>query len=373
MPFLTFRPAFVLLSALLLPQTPPVSAPPIAKENAAPPVTPQYTLTVIAPFPYISDDIALSLNDAAQVALWRKAADDSIHAVRWQKEMAKDKREKKKPGTADTMTEWALPKNFLNSIPRAINGRGQAVGWGSDSPNLVDSLANIHALFFDGAKSRDLGTLGGKNSQAFNLNAGGQVVGTAQVTSGERHAFVWNRGRLRDLGTLPNAKYSAAYGINKAGDIVGVSAFDGLNNHAVLWRKGKISDLGVLPNGSGSFARAINDRGQIVGFGRIEDDTHAFLYENGKMNDLGTLGKDPSNANSINNAGEIVGASAIKGGRRHACLWRDGKPFDLNLLIAKSEWTLREAYNVNSRGQIVCLGANGSGVLYSLLLTPIAK
>ena len=370
MPLLRFRFPFVLLTGLLLPQTPPIIAPPAAKENAAPQTTPQYTITVIAPFPYISDDIALGLNDAAQVALWRKAANDSVHAARWQRGKSKDKT---KAETADSVMEWPLPKSFLNSIPRAINGKGQAAGWGSDSPNLVDSLANIHALFFDGAKSRDLGTLGGKNSQAFNLNAGGQVVGTAQVKSGEKHAFVWNRGRLRDLGTLPNAKYSAAYGINKTGDIVGVSAFDGLNNHAVLWHKGKLFDLGVLPNGSGSFARAINDRGQIVGFGRIEDDTHAFLYENGKMNDLGTLGKDPSNANSINNAGEIVGASAIKGGRRHACLWRDGKPLDLNLLIAKSEWTLREAYNINSIGQIICLGANGSGGLYSLLLTPIAK
>ena len=92
------------------------------------------------------------------------------------------------------------------------------------------------------------------------------------------------------------------------------------------------------------------------------------------MNDLGTLGKDPSNANSINNSGVIVGASAIKGGRRHACLWRQSRPYDLNLLIPPpSAWTLREAYNINAAGQIVCLAANSKGELYSVLLTPLAR
>ncbi len=368
MPFAKIQFVLALISGLLLTQTAPqMQTPP---EKAAPNANaPRYNVTVIAPFPYISDDIAVGLNDAGQAAVWQKTADDLIRAARWPRPKLRDKF---RPGTRDELTAWMPPPNFLNAIPRAINRRGQAAGWGSDSRNLVDSRANVHALFFDSGKARDLGTLGGKNSQAFGLNEGGQVVGTAQTVSGDKHAFVWNRGKMRDLGALPNGKYSAAYGINKAGDIVGVSAFDALNNHAVLWRRGKIFDLGVLPNGSGSFARAINDRGQIVGFGRIEDDTHAFFYENGKMNDLGTLGKDPSNANSINSAGVIVGASAIKGGRRHACVWRDGKPLDLNLLITPGIWTLREAYTVNASGQVVCLGANRAGALFSVLLTPAA-
>ena len=179
---------------------------------------------------------------------------------------------------------------------------------------------------------------------------------------------------MRDLGTLPNGTFSAAYGINKAGAVVGVSAFDKLNNHAVLWRNGKITDLGTLPEGTGSFARAINSKNQIVGFGRVDDDTHAFLYEDGKMNDLGTLGKDPSNANSINEAGVIVGASAIKGGKRHAALWRNRKIFDLNdFLPAGTEWSLREAFTINERGQIICIGSGKSGHLYALLLTPVPE
>ena len=370
MPFVKIQTIFALIGGLFLMQTAPDMKAPPEKKAANETGAAQYNVTVIAPFPYISDDIALGLNDAGDAALWRKSSGDLVHAVRWRQGKIGGKT---KPDLRGPFAEWTLPKNFLNAIPRAINGKGQAAGWGTASPNLVDSLASVHALFFDGAKCRDLGTLGGKNSQGFNLNADGQIVGTAQKANGEKTAFVWNRGKMRDLGALPNGKYSAAYGINKAGDIVGVSAFDGLNNHAVLWHKGKILDLGVLPEGSGSFARAINDRGQIVGFGRVGDDTHAFLYENGKMNDLGTLGKDPSNANSINNAGLIVGASAIKGGRRHACLWRDGKPYDLNLLISPGTWTLREAYAINSTGQIICLGANSRGELYSILLTPLAR
>ena len=334
---------------------------------------PRYAVTVIAPFPYVSDDIALGLNDAGSVAFWRKNGEDSIRAACWRKEGAGAQTTNEK--TNEKTTEWRLPNGFRSSIARAVNNKGQAAGWGGSGPNLVDSLATTRALLFDssGAKVRELGTLGGKNSQAFGLNDSGQIVGAAQKRDGSKRAFVWNRGRMRDLETLPKGKYSAAYGINAAGDIAGVSAFDELNNHAVVWRKGKIFDLGLLPEGKSGCARALNSRGQVVGYASAEDDTHAFLYQNGKMTDLGTLGKEPSNANAINDAGLIVGASAIKGGRRHACLWRDGKPSDLNLLVPAGEWTLREAYKINAGGQIACLGANPNGALFALLLTPVAK
>ena len=318
---------------------------------------PQYEVKMIAPFISVADDIALGLNDQGQAAFWQRGKDDILRAAVWEN---------------GTSTEAGMPKGRKSSLGRAVNARGQMAGWASDGGNLVDSRATIHAVLLDKNKALDLGTLGGRNSQAFGLNDAGQVVGVAMQKDGLRHAFVWKRGKMQDLGGLLKDGYSAAYGINRAGHCVGVSAFDARDNHAVLWRNGKITDLGTLPGGTGSFARAINSRDQIVGFGRVGDDTHAFLYENEKMTDLGTLGKDPSNANSINDAGAIVGASGIKGGRRHACIWLNKTPFDLNDCIPKADgWTLREAYKINSGGQIICLGANKTGILYALLLTPI--
>src|SRR5215208_4910007 len=67
----------------------------------------------------------------------------------------------------------------------------------------------------------NLGTLGGKASEAFGVNDLGQVVGTSRTESGESHAFLWKRGKMTDLGTLGGGiQCAAAYGINDPGQVV---------------------------------------------------------------------------------------------------------------------------------------------------------
>ena len=61
-----------------------------------------------------------------------------------------------------------------------------------------------------------LGTLGGPSSTAFALNDRGQVVGMADLPYKRRHAFLWDRGHLQDLGTL-GEEGSCASGINNHG------------------------------------------------------------------------------------------------------------------------------------------------------------
>ncbi len=49
--------------------------------------------------------------------------------------------------------------------------------------------------------ARDLGTLGGRWSVAQAVNARGQVAGwSATKIAGERHAFLWENGKMTDLG-----------------------------------------------------------------------------------------------------------------------------------------------------------------------------
>ena len=108
---------------------------------------------------------------------------------------------------------------------------------------------------------------------------------------------------------------SLAYSINNRGQIVGYSdastpGGEAEGYRAFLWQNGKMSDLGVLPQGTGSIARGINDKGQVVGQCTINNYSHAFLWERGKMRDLGTLGGLMSSALAINNKGEVVGYSA---------------------------------------------------------------
>jgi probable HAF family extracellular repeat protein len=152
----------------------------------------------------------------------------------------------------------------------------------------------------------DLGTLGG-NSFAYELNLRGQVTGTYDsAVDNQRHAFLYFRGVMTDLGTL-GGSWAYGNGINERGDVVGNSATgDGLQ-HAYLWRDGSMTDLGTL-GGQRSQANAVNTRGQIVGWAyRSDGSYHAFLSEGGVMTDLGTLG-GWSNASDVNELGQVVGS-----------------------------------------------------------------
>ena len=69
----------------------------------------------------------------------------------------------------------------------------------------------------------DVGTLGGKYSQALGISPDGRVVGAStRVKTGPAiyYAFVWDHGVMTDLGVVYEGESSAA-GINAAGQIVG--------------------------------------------------------------------------------------------------------------------------------------------------------
>ena len=105
-----------------------------------------------------------------------------------------------------------------------------------------------------------------------------------------------------------------AVAINNLGQVVGLSNLPGdITTHAFLWQKGVMTDLGTLPGDFASFAYGINDKGQIVGQSIDQDgNPRGFLWQNGVMTDLNTLTPPGSplylvQPDSINSKGEIVG------------------------------------------------------------------
>lgn len=167
----------------------------------------------------------------------------------------------------------------------ALNERVQVVG----ATTIPQRKVIVHAFLWEGGRMRDLGALRPEDdSMAHDINERGQVIGSSGhrwwrpgVTKyAPRHAFLWEKGRMIDLGTLPNAEDSEAFALNDRGEVVGKSG-----GRAVLWRNGRILDLNALiPKGSGWTlveARDINNRGQIVGAGRKKEggELRAFLLK----------------------------------------------------------------------------------------------
>ncbi len=190
----------------------------------------------------------------------------------------------------------------------------------------------------------DLGALGVDHpkSSAVAINAHGQIVGSSSYGNGSHtHAFLWQAGKMRDLGAG-----TVAVAINDSGQV----AVNGVP-HAFLWENGKRTDLGVLGAGNYTEASAMNDRGQIVGSSGTESGSNPFLWQNGKMSDLGTLGRAGGvaiwpKASAINERGQVVGTSQTRSRNPVAYLWQNGRMRNLG------GWR-SAAIAINDRGVIV--------------------
>jgi len=162
-----------------------------------------------------------------------------------------------------------------------------------------------------------LGTLGGRNSQATAINVFGVIVGWSETASGNRHAFIWKDGVMKDLGTM-GGTFSMATGINSGSAVVGRSttAASGSKNHAFKWKDGVFKDLGTGGTQS-SGASAVNTKGQIAGFlgpsedaaGEELDWSSRFLFYQDVMTALPSYRHPSAIANAISPGGIVVGQS----------------------------------------------------------------
>lgn len=171
--------------------------------------------------------------------------------------------------------ELPIPRGDLVGSATAINDRDQVIGF-SGTGNCTNPFAD-NALWEHGMRTKiDLSKLpNGTSGLPVDINSRAQVVGFSGTPPGlGGHAYLWQNGRIRDLGTLNEDAYSAAMGVNDSGQIVGQSCpanatpADLTPCRAFIWQNGLMADLNSLvPAGSPYLFQAveINDRGQITG------------------------------------------------------------------------------------------------------------
>ena len=285
--------------------------------------------------------------------------------------------------TSDTEAfTWTAAGGF-QTLPRpaasqgaqalAINDAGQVAG-GVEMGNLCE------AALWQGGEVILLGTMpGGNFSLARAINARGQIVGWwGNSVKGPIHGFHWQDGLMTDLGPRLGTQRSQAFDVNEAGHVVGwMGQAPQIDAHAFIWDNGVVTDLGAIPGGFTSLAAAINEGGEVVGYGFLPHDDppgfvrHAFLWSGGKMIDLGTLPGSPECfAKDINDVGQIVGFCWSFGQNAKPFLWQDGVMTNLNDLIPPElDITVSIAQAINNAGQIT---ADESGTSDTVLLTPIA-
>ncbi len=265
-----------------------------------------------------------------------------------------------------------------NAVPdQYAYGLGPCTTWFCSGTSVTTQQ---RAFLWEGGRLQDLGTLGGNDAAAYFVNERGQVAGisytntTPNPTTGipTQDPFLWDRGRMVDLGTL-GGTVGNAYWLNNRGQVAGQSNLAGDQvYHPFLWDRGVLTDLGTL-GGDDASPYWLNDAGDVVGFSQTTGDQaqHAFLWHQGAMTDLGTLSGDiRSAAESINAGEQTVGDSCTSQSCR-AFLWENGDMVDLNTLVEPpSNLQLEVAYAIADSGEILVYGVLPNGDIRIAVLKP---
>jgi len=264
-----------------------------------------------------------------------------------------------------SLADLGVVKGMDASQPAAINNLGHVAG------TAYKGLETC-AFHYDYSK-KFMEDAGGLNSRGFGISSTNIIVGDAFFISlvPGSHAATLQRGFAKDLGVLKGQTFSRANGINAMGQVVGFSSLkrDGDESRAFVWtgQTGMI-DIGTL-GGAYAQANAINDAGYVTGASQTQGlgplvTTHAFLYRafspstDEPMRDLGVLGGLTSYGMAINNYNHVVGYSTIKANdpRVHAFLHDGNRMIDLGSLSAigsTSGSDVSRALAVNKLDQVV--------------------
>jgi probable HAF family extracellular repeat protein len=198
-----------------------------------------------------------------------------------------------------SMADGISNAGFVAGTVGDFHARSHAVAWRLQDPATTTELGSLvtddpHMFIFD------------PESESNAVNDSGVVVGDSDVISFDSdgnptgvgiHAFRWENGVMRDLGTFAGGdNFSRANAINRSGEVVGVSQTAAGSTHAFLIRGKRMLDLGDLARDPtlNSWASGIDADGEVVGQSDVRLPDHsvagrAFIYRDGRMRSLTAL------------------------------------------------------------------------------------
>ena len=199
---------------------------------------------------------------------------------------------------------------------------------------------------------KDLGTLGGPESFAYDINDLGQVVGGASDASKVIVPFVWAKATgMVCVGKMPGAATAngVASAINKSGQIAGWALNKDKIVHPFRWT----AQTGMTDLGNANMAWGINDAGTVVGETyAVNKHWMGFVWTPDKgIRTIGFIMPGYGNAAyDVNNQSLAVGYTQDPYGRTTAVAWVGS--FYMTLLYS-SPYSGGMAYAVNNKNEIV--------------------
>ncbi len=268
----------------------------------------------------------------------------------------------------------ALPGNSgkNSSFSFAINNAGLVVGISENgATDPATGYPEVDAVIWQDGNIVNLGTFGGTQGNGYMVNNRGQVVGNALNAvpdpysfggwfpgTTQSRAFLWERGVMRDLGTLGGPDASAPIN-SDSGKIAGTSYTNNIPNpttgiptiHPFLYDKGQMIDLGTW-GGTLATVWNVNNKGQVVGYSFLPGDQNwkGFIWDKGVLTPA-SLGGHGSYLGWLNEAGDAAGGSFLPDEQTvHTTLWKKGQVSDIG---AVGQDTCAQAYSINASQQVV--------------------
>jgi uncharacterized membrane protein len=257
---------------------------------------------------------------------------------------------------------------YTNSVPWAINDRGDVVGSASYSCNGGFSCEVSFLRFADGTVTTfSASSTPGNSTTAKAINAKGQIAGYYADPGGLPHGFIRQRdGKIRTVD-VPGAQSVILYAINDEGYAAGL--FQDTATHGLLVAPDGTQTVINVPGAHDTLVNGLNDDGTIVGSSFYDGGSQA-AYLRAADGTITTIdGAFISEANAIDRSGNVVGYYQPEN-RGFAFLRRPSG----ELVTLKIKDSYSEATSVNDGGTVVgyyqTKGDHNTGKMYGFIWQP---